>query len=278
MNSSNPSPFKLTVAPPTVIEPADRPDTTLWGKDHWSLLAYLECRAVDHRGHVDMRRMRVNSVKRGVANGASERWKPESGTRLKDGSIPNPDHDDIDVFQELEDAGLVQNLATDLNPCVQITPVGFEVVHLIRQAGAAGGRYKDFNWTYPVEPDPAPVREPYDEVFVLRALGNVLREELLETIELWDQYTPLSALEHLIEETRVNRVSEDITPEEENVVDSLDFSWLMENEVLNTLSFNLTNRIEGRGYFIEDHDGKGFLKVALSLVKKRLKSLAQPTK
>ncbi len=270
------APFKLTVAPPTVIEPADRPDTTLWGKDHWSLLAYLECRAVDHRGHVDMRPMRVNSVKRGFTNGASERWKPEYGTRLKDGSIPNPDHDDIDVFQELEAAGLVQNPATDLNPCVQITPVGFEVVHLIRQAGAAGGRYKDFNWTYPVEPKPVPVREPYNEAFVLRALGNVLREELLETIELWDQYTPLSALEHLIEETQVNHVGEDITPEEENVIDSLGFSWLLENEGIKTLSHNLTNRIERRGYFIEDHDGKVFLEMALNLVNTRLKGLVQP--
>lgn len=142
----------LSGTPIPPVSTSERPDTSQWGKDHWSLLAYCECRAVDHAGVLYLRHIRINDTKRGFSNGAysfTNSWKPTHGTKLRDGSIPNPDHDDLDVLEELEAAGLVVNIATNLNPCVTITPTGFQVAHLIRLHGAAGGRYSTFEWNYP---------------------------------------------------------------------------------------------------------------------------------
>lgn len=116
-------------------------------------------------------------------------------------------------------------------------------------------------------------RPVYDETFFLHTLHAVIKSDFLELIANWDQHTCLSAIEELIEDCQVNRMDYELTPEESNLIDSLNFDWLVENEVLKTLSYNLNERIERRGYFIEDFDGKGFQKVALSLVKKRMRDV-----
>jgi hypothetical protein len=77
-----------------------------WGKDHWSLLGYIECRCVDHQGVPDHSHMRTNAGRHPGLVGAECRglppWEPSYGTRLKgfwkddkttDLSRQIPDHD-----------------------------------------------------------------------------------------------------------------------------------------------------------------------------------------
>ncbi len=79
------------------------------GKDHWSTLAYLETRAVDHRGVIKNANMRT-SIKRHplfVARGAM--GPPTDGGRYptlyKDGEMT--EHDDWDCVNDMVHAGLL---------------------------------------------------------------------------------------------------------------------------------------------------------------------------
>lgn len=120
-----------------------------WGRDHWSLLAYFETVAVDYNGKVDVSRIRTNSTKRGYSNGniTSQDWQDTWGTRMKDGDILDTQHDDIDVMNELEEAGLVKNVSTELNPIIEITERGWEVVGKIRKHKSNGGTFGNFSLT-----------------------------------------------------------------------------------------------------------------------------------
>lgn len=119
--------------------------TENWGKDHWSLLAYLETCAVDHKGVVNLSRIRINEAKRGFTNGTNCKWQESWGTRMKGGVIPDGKHDDIDVLEELEAAGFVDNIATNLHPCITMKPKGLKVVNKIRVHKANGGMFATFS-------------------------------------------------------------------------------------------------------------------------------------
>jgi len=118
-----------------------------WGKDHWSLLAYFETVTVDYNGKVDVRRIRINSTKRGYSNGniVSQEWRDTWGTQMKDGDILDTQHDDIDVMNDLEEAGLVKNVFTELNPIMEMTEKGCEVVGNLRKHKSNGGMFGNFN-------------------------------------------------------------------------------------------------------------------------------------
>ncbi len=118
-----------------------------WGKDHWSLLAYFETIAVDYNGKVDVRRIRINSTKRGYGNGniSSIGWQDTWGTKMKDGNIPDTQHDDIDIMNDLEEAGFVKNIFTEINPIIEMTEKGREVVGKIREHKSNGGMFGNFN-------------------------------------------------------------------------------------------------------------------------------------
>lgn len=66
-----------------------------WGKDHWSTLAYVETRVVDHRGFVDDRHLR----------GHMHGWE-KYPTRLRDGVLLHG-HNDFDCIRDAVDAGLL---------------------------------------------------------------------------------------------------------------------------------------------------------------------------
>lgn len=114
-------------------------ETENWGKDHWSLLAYFETRCVDHKGKPDFAHMRINSKKRPISNGTikdtmfERSWEKTYGTKLKDGKIPNTDHDDYDVMEELEKIGFINNVGTGLHPIIKLTKLGKKVATLIRE-------------------------------------------------------------------------------------------------------------------------------------------------
>lgn len=102
-----------------------------WGKDHWSTFMYLETRAVDHRGSIDLRHMRT-------APGGLRR-QPVPGdypTKLNDGELYG--HDDWDCAEDLEHEGLVENVGTGLNPLYRLTDRGWIVANLIRRHRAEG--------------------------------------------------------------------------------------------------------------------------------------------
>jgi len=119
-----------------------------WGKDHWSLLIFIETQVVDSDGTdsaiLDLRRMRVNSTKRHFGNGVSFGWEESWGTRFKDGVLDGQ-HDDIDVMNDLIDAGLVENTFTELNPIVRLTDSGLEMCNKVRNHKARGGVFSNFN-------------------------------------------------------------------------------------------------------------------------------------
>jgi hypothetical protein len=125
----------------------ERVGTKTWGRDHYSLLLYLESCAVDKKGVVDDKRLRINADKRGFGNGLGtgySTWKPTYGTQYQGSAIPDPNHDDLDVLEDLEDIDWVKNLGTEVNPFVSITDAGRKVVSLVRDFRAKGGQLRDF--------------------------------------------------------------------------------------------------------------------------------------
>ncbi len=79
-----------------------------WGKDHWTLLAYVESRCVDHRGVLKNANLRTNVarhplfVARGFASPGDGSRYP---TRYKGGELDN--HDDWDCLDDMVRAGLI---------------------------------------------------------------------------------------------------------------------------------------------------------------------------
>lgn len=117
-----------------------------WGKDHWSMLAYVETRAVDNRGDLDLRHIRVNKDKRGFSNGnfPNDKWNPEHATRLQNGKKPDPAHDDIDVMDDLKREGFLEYKSSCRNFVVTLTDRGNEVCAEVRQHKSAGKNFNEF--------------------------------------------------------------------------------------------------------------------------------------
>lgn len=137
-----------------------RVQETEFGKDHWSLLAYVETRCVDGvqgLAQLERNRMRCNPKSHPLL-AARAPWKAEYGSRLR-GFFAFPDradaqkaaaaglllldHDDWDCLDDLQAAGLleIQSLA---NPCVQLTARGIAVSASLRAHKMAGGVFANF--------------------------------------------------------------------------------------------------------------------------------------
>jgi len=113
----------------------------LWGKDHWSTLAYLETRAVDKDGKVNPSQMRCDRERHpGLA--CAFHIKPYP-TRIKDG-IELEDHDDWDCFDDAVAAGFVEWKGSGINPIVVFTKKGYEVAAKLREHRAKGGAFTEF--------------------------------------------------------------------------------------------------------------------------------------
>ena len=125
------------------------------GKDHWSLLAYIETRCVDYQGVLNKDHLRIKNPM--VANSTGyphiRQWKSEYGTRLagyfKDDDTQDKKrqikaHDDLDCFNDLENAGYIKNTGTGLNPACKMTKLGNQVASLLRQHKADGNHFATF--------------------------------------------------------------------------------------------------------------------------------------
>lgn len=121
-----------------------------WGKDHWSLLAYVETCCVDNQGVLNLERMRINPFKRPFGTRGSAMIKETEktypyGSRMKDDVVPDREHDDLDVLDDLEAAGLLRNVGTMVNPRVVLTERGLAFSSKIREHKIKGGNYGTFS-------------------------------------------------------------------------------------------------------------------------------------
>jgi hypothetical protein len=131
-----------------------------WSRDHWSLLAYIECRCVDNNGTVDKKHMRCNEFRHPMhavnrRYGDLSAWSAANGTRAKlakpikiDGKAVDvvrvAAHDDWDVLNELEDAGLV-DVVSEANGFVKLTAAGKAMAAKIRLHKTNGGEFSNFD-------------------------------------------------------------------------------------------------------------------------------------
>jgi len=136
-----------------------------FGKDHWSLLAYVESCCVDGtngRGHLRRDRMRCNPKSHRLMAGpysSSDLWIQRHSTRLA-GFFDSPDrndpekaiaaglqlrdHDDWDCLDDLEAAGFIE-VRSIVNGYVTMTPKGCDVAAKLRAHKAGGGHFTDFS-------------------------------------------------------------------------------------------------------------------------------------
>jgi len=131
-----------------------------FGKDHWSLMAYVGtlCQdAPDKTGVIDKRRIRSNPATHPIhvasLLGAGRSWSPEYGTQLhgyrkEDGSIDETRHldahDDWDCLDDLEEAGLIE-IISEVNGFIQFTVYGLDVLGQLTIHKADGGKFIDFS-------------------------------------------------------------------------------------------------------------------------------------
>ena len=141
-----------------------------FGRDHWSLLAYVETLCVDsHKkgvGEIDKRRVRANEKRHPMhavnANMGAGGWQPDYGSRLAGywdtlgRRVPArqiPQHDDWDALNDMEKAGLVE-VISEANGFVKLTEKGMKIAGELRSYKAKGGMFSGFRWT-----EPAPVEK-----------------------------------------------------------------------------------------------------------------------
>jgi len=124
-----------------------------FGKDHWSLFAYIETRCVDYEGKLDLDHLRIKNNAIGSPSSLMRpTWKASYGTHLsgyaaKDGTGKGrqlPNHDDLDCIEDFEDAGYILNMGTGLNPACKMTKLGYEVAAKLRQHKAEGNDFATF--------------------------------------------------------------------------------------------------------------------------------------
>lgn len=135
-----------------------------FGKDHWSLLAYVETCCVDGQngiGTLDKRRMRCNEHTHPLLKGgyAPTGWKPSYGTRLAGffefadradtekavaAGLQMLGHDDWDCLDDLQAAGYV-DILTLANGAVRVLPLGIRVAAMLREHKANGGMFAGFH-------------------------------------------------------------------------------------------------------------------------------------
>lgn len=162
-------------------------DIEQFGEDHWSALVYVESRCVDHRGFLNLQSLRVNATRRPNCDttqfGTPRGWQPEWGTRAKDGTIPDPQHDDLDCLDDMERAGLLESVAS-LSPRYQLTDKGFYLAAMVRKHKTKGGTYATFS----PNPEGCPGEPTPELACELRGVGVVVEG----TEDREDDPSPLS--------------------------------------------------------------------------------------
>lgn len=128
-----------------------------FGRDHWSLLAYIETLCVDHRegfGVPDRDNVRCNVKQHPgligprVAMAEVTTWKDAYSTRLRGHTKEKPNqmsgHDDWNCAYDLEEAGLIEDHGTGINPRYKMTTTGHALAAALRAHKASGGNFSNF--------------------------------------------------------------------------------------------------------------------------------------
>jgi hypothetical protein len=117
-----------------------------WGTDHWSTFAYLDCRAVDHKGLIDIDLMRCDAKRHpGLINRANRNFPQSKHPTLLANGVKKPDHDDWDCFEDLIAMGLCTWEGSGIHPYVAFTEKGRVLVAKLRTHKAAGGQFREFD-------------------------------------------------------------------------------------------------------------------------------------
>ena len=81
------------------------------------------------------------------------KWKEEWGTRLRGYDHKNTsqydlkkleNHDDLDCIEDMEDAGIVENLGTGLHPACKLTKKGKKFASALSTHKQEGSNFADF--------------------------------------------------------------------------------------------------------------------------------------
>jgi hypothetical protein len=119
----------------------ERQDKKNWGKDHWSLLGYVETRCIDNDGKLGIAQMRCNEQRHPIFKSTPIKWEDSYSTIIKEGTIKG--HDDWDCLQDLEDVGFIEILSF-ANGFVKLTEQGKKIAAQLRSHKADGGQFGNF--------------------------------------------------------------------------------------------------------------------------------------
>lgn len=111
---------------------ADPIQPVLWGRDHLSTLLYVETRVADHRGTIKREHMRCDRQRHPLQAHLGSMGGP-SPTQLADGTLRH-DHDDWDILDDLERAGLLIWGGTGMHPVIRLTDLGWTVSAALRRS------------------------------------------------------------------------------------------------------------------------------------------------
>ena len=122
-----------------------------WGKDHWSLLGYLEYRCVNHKGFVQFNQMQCNKNRHpqylGISPHGSELDGSKYGIRLAGKrQLPGPDYDEWDCIEDLMAEGLIRDIGFTMTPQFQITDKGWEIVKQVMKFKGEGHHFYQMSY------------------------------------------------------------------------------------------------------------------------------------
>ena len=106
-----------------------------FGRDHKSLLLYIETRCVDNDGKLEKAHLRCNPD-RHPAFAHSGGWDDKNSTRWDAKVERVVGHDDWDCIDDLVAAGLLEWLGTGTHPKFKLTETGWIVAHGLRRERA----------------------------------------------------------------------------------------------------------------------------------------------
>jgi len=122
-----------------------------FGKNHWSLLAYIECRCVNHNGKLDHTHMRCNEMTHLEFRTPNHpEWEVEDGTKLKGFDKNKVDtnkflifHDDWNCLEDLEKEGFVKILSLK-EGIVKLMKKGLRESANLRHHKVSGGCFANY--------------------------------------------------------------------------------------------------------------------------------------
>lgn len=135
----------------TTISESDYVQPELWGKDHYSTLAYIETKLIESSGysvrfdpHMRQKRRHFRLLGDPSVWNLGVPMERQYGTRLSDGTYL-PWHDDWDCVADMWAAGLFLGPAADFDrgAKLQLSDVGHRAVAAIRKFKAQGGNFAE---------------------------------------------------------------------------------------------------------------------------------------